>query len=205
MRTLVIDTATKACSVALFEGDDCIGARHEVIGRGHAEHLLPLISALPDGGKADQIFVNVGPGSFTGIRVGVSAARALALAWNADCFGYNCLTLVAATALNQSGSVGPVDVVMNGGHSEYFFASFDPNASMVAQPQSLSMEKLLERSTADLIAGDAAHLLRTERPNATILDTPTDAKNWPLINMHPQFPPSALYGRAPDAKPSAKT
>ena len=205
MRTLVIDTATKACSVALFEGDDCIGVRHEVIGRGHAEYLLPLISALPNGGKADQIFVNVGPGSFTGIRVGISAARALALAWNADCFGYDCLTLVAAAALNQSGNIGPVDVVMNGGHSEYFFASFDPNASMITQPRSLPMAKLLAQSSADLIAGDAAYLLSADRPNATILDTSSDAKNWSLISKHPPLPPSALYGRAPDAKPSTKT
>ena len=70
MRTLVIDTATRACSVALFDGKQLLAAQHEVIGRGHAERLLPLIAALPNNGKADQIMVDVGPGSFTGIRVG---------------------------------------------------------------------------------------------------------------------------------------
>ena len=80
MRTLVIDTATRACSVALFDGKQLLAAQHEVIGRGHAERLLPLIAALPDNGKAEQIMVDVGPGSFTGIRVGVAAAKALGLA-----------------------------------------------------------------------------------------------------------------------------
>ena len=79
MLTLVIDTATKACSVGLFDGDSVVASHYEVIGRGHAERLLPLIAALPDRGRADRIMVDVGPGSFTGIRVGVAAARALGL------------------------------------------------------------------------------------------------------------------------------
>jgi len=88
MRTLVIDTATRACSVALFDDENVIAAAYEVIGRGHAERLLPLIAALPDNGKADRVMVNVGPGSFTGIRVGVAAAKALGLAWHIDVHGY---------------------------------------------------------------------------------------------------------------------
>ena len=95
MKRLVIDTATQACSVALFDDDVCVAAQHEVIGRGHAERLVPMIAGLPDKGRAQSICVNVGPGSFTGIRVGISAARALALAWQAECSGYGCLDLVA--------------------------------------------------------------------------------------------------------------
>ena len=82
MRILVIDTATQALSVALLEDGQPIGHFHEIVGRGHAEALLPAIAALPDGGRADAIAVDVGPGSFTGVRIGIAAARALALAWS---------------------------------------------------------------------------------------------------------------------------
>jgi tRNA threonylcarbamoyladenosine biosynthesis protein TsaB len=125
MRTLVIDTATRACSVALCDGDHVIAAAHEIIGRGHAERLLPLISALPDNGKADQVMVNVGPGSFTGIRVGVAAAKALGLAWHIDVYGYGCLALVAAMGRSTLPEATAIDVVMTGGHGEYFFEAFD--------------------------------------------------------------------------------
>ena len=84
-RTLVIDTATAACSVALIAGDQVIDRRHEVVGRGHAERLVPMIAELglggPGGGRAERILVDCGPGSFTGIRVGIAAARGLAIGW----------------------------------------------------------------------------------------------------------------------------
>src|SRR3546814_7003579 len=83
LRTLVIDTATEACSVALFENDELMARRHAIVGRGHAERLLPLIADFPDKGRADRIAVDIGPGSFTGVRIGLAAARALSFAWGA--------------------------------------------------------------------------------------------------------------------------
>ena len=102
MRRLVIDSATEACSVGLFDGDDLVAGAYAMLGRGHAEQLVPMIAALPDKGRADLIAVNTGPGSFTGIRVGLAAARALSLAWAAPLAGYSSLALVAAMA--QAGS-----------------------------------------------------------------------------------------------------
>ena len=81
-RTLVIETATAACSVALVEAGAVVDRRHEVVGRGHAERLVPMIAELlQDAPTPDAVLVDCGPGSFTGIRVGLAAARAFGLAW----------------------------------------------------------------------------------------------------------------------------
>ena len=98
MRLLAIDCASPACSVALFDDGALIDFRHEELGRGHAERLVPMIAELPGRGQADQIAVARGPGSFTGVRIGIAAARALALAWGADLVGYPSLALIAAQA-----------------------------------------------------------------------------------------------------------
>lgn len=200
MRTLVIDTATRACSVALFDGVTCLAASHEVIGRGHAEKLLPFIAELPDKGRADQIMVNVGPGSFTGIRVGVAAAKALAFAWQIEAHGYGCLALVAGMAAAKFRY--PVDVAMAGGHGEYFFQSFDGKRAAQGMPLSLSPNVAAEMLVAGFIAGDAAIEFGKIAPNAQILDILPDARHWPLIAHNANLPPRPFYGRAPDAKPA---
>ncbi|MFC4292408.1 tRNA (adenosine(37)-N6)-threonylcarbamoyltransferase complex dimerization subunit type 1 TsaB [Sphingorhabdus arenilitoris] len=197
-RILVIDTATKACSVALFYGDEPVAARHEVIGRGHAEKLIPFIQSLPENGRADRIAVNIGPGSFTGIRVGISAAKALALAWQADCFGYNCLALIAAMA--NSGT--PVDAVMAGGHGEYFFQSFAADGKPVGNPASMKPDAALAISTAPVIAGDVAEQFAEARGNAAAYEHLPSAAMWPLIAASDELAPRPFYGRAPDAKPA---
>jgi tRNA threonylcarbamoyladenosine biosynthesis protein TsaB len=200
MRTLVIDTATKACSVALYESDVAIASHHEVIGRGHAERLLPFIAALPERGRSNQIVVNVGPGSFTGIRVGVAAARALGLAWDVPVSGYGCLTLVAAMALEQQNPPVNVDVVMAGGHGEYFFQSFDSAGSALSNAVSLSPPMVAERSRADIIAGDAAADLSAIFGNRDIVELLPEAAFWHLLADVTPLPASPIYGRAPDAK-----
>ena len=103
MPTLVIDCATEACSVALLDGADLVAGDWRMLGRGHAEHLVPMIAALPGQGRATRIAVAIGPGSFTGVRVGLAAARALAYAWGAQLVGYPTLALVGAMARARQG------------------------------------------------------------------------------------------------------
>ena len=203
MRTLVIDTATRACSVALFDGDLCLASAHEIIGRGHAEKLLPLIQALPEKGRAQQIMVNVGPGSFTGIRVGVSAAKALAFAWRAQAHGYSCMTLIAAKAAEQS--CYPIDVAMHGGHGEYFFQAFDAAGTAEEPPIAIAPAIAALRSHAPVVAGDAADEFAKLTCAAHVFDMLPNARHWPLIKDAAPLAPRPFYGRAPDAKPAAAT
>ena len=112
MTLLVIDTAANLCTAALFEpdGSRMLGTESRDIGRGHAEQIMHVIDgvfAQAGTGKSapDQIAVSVGPGSFTGIRVGVATARALALAWNVKAIGVTTLQAIACdhVAVNQPG------------------------------------------------------------------------------------------------------
>lgn len=199
MRTLVIDTATRACSVALFDDDRLVAAEHELIGRGHAERLLPLIASLPGRGKAGKIMVNTGPGSFTGIRVGVAAAKALGLAWHIEVHGYGCLALVAAMGQSQLSASGPIDVVMTGGHGEYFFEAFDIGGHSVSPARSVLPVQLDTLLTADIVAGD----IHPPSGDRVWFETLPDARQWHLIRANATLPPVPIYGRAPDAKPAA--
>lgn len=200
MRTLAIDCATEACSVALFDDDRLIGHFHELLGRGHAEQLVPAIAALPGKARADRVLVSLGPGSFTGVRIGLAAARALGLAWGAPVQGYPTLALVAAMALREQ--PGDVTVCMSGGHGEWFVAGFAADGLPKGATASLTPAQAVEASPHRLIAGNrAADLAALAGDGFTALTILPDARHALIL------PPSLLttdlapiYGRGPDAK-----
>jgi tRNA threonylcarbamoyladenosine biosynthesis protein TsaB len=205
-RLLVIDSATEACSVALFDCDTVVQDRLVMIageycepGRGHAERLVPMIAALPERGRAARIMVNLGPGSFTGIRVGLAAARALGLAWGVAVGGYGCLDLVAAQACADNPSE-PVDVVMSGGHGEWFFQPFDADGTALAALVSLPPDAVLARAAARRVAGSQADAVAARNGASPQILRP-DARAFGLLDRTLwRADTRPVYGRAPDAK-----
>ena len=199
MRLLAIETATEACSAALFEDGQCVGNFHEVIGRGHAERLVPAIAELPGKGRAPQILVSLGPGSFTGVRIGLAAARALGLAWKAEVLGYPTMALVAAMA--QGGRALPVSVCMTGGHGEVFLQHFDADGLPKDALVSLSLEDAARAPGHQLVAGTKAEALVLHRGSGTALPLLPDARHAlavPATLLSGDLAP--IYGRPPDAR-----
>lgn len=200
MRTLAIETATQACSVALFAGEELLAARHEVLGRGHAELLVPLIAELPDRGKAERIFVSLGPGSFTGTRIGIAAAKALGLAWRAEVLGYPTLQLVALSAQQQLGAE-PVLVAMSGGHGEWLVQPFSAPGAPLGDHHSLSPAEAALFSGIEQVAGSVAQELVERRDFGEALPILPDARH--AVHLASTCLIEAIrpiYARAPDAK-----
>jgi tRNA threonylcarbamoyl adenosine modification protein YeaZ len=203
MRSLIIECATEACSVALFDGDVRLQGTCEVIGRGHAERLVPMIADLPGKGLADRIVVSLGPGSFTGVRIGLAAARALGLAWNVPVVGYPTLALVAAMA--RGGAATPVTVCMTGGHGEWFMQDFSADGEPENDLASVATATATPRHA--LVAGSQAEALVARAGTGNALPRLPDANAFALLGAgHLRTELSPLYGRPPDAKlPVAKT
>lgn len=200
MRTLAIDSSTEACSVALIAGQSVIAGECRVLGRGHAEQLVPMIAALPDNGRADRIAVSLGPGSFTGVRVGIAAARALAFAWGAQLVGYPTLALIAAMAQRDFGAQ-PLGVVTSGGHGEWFVQRFGADGGPRGPVESLSPQAAATHVGEDLVVGGQSEALVAARGYGVARNVTPDARAILLLGdavISDDVLP--VYGRAPDAK-----
>jgi len=196
---LAIDTSTAACSAALFDRRGaCVASRDERIGRGHAERLVPMVAELLEGRCAHRILVGVGPGSFTGIRVGIAAAHGLAIGWGAQLSGMSSLALIAAGAQGADLVAAAVD----GGHGELFVQQFDgetlePAGSLMNLPAA----EAASRVTAELIVGPGASALIEAREWGEACELwPSAANALRLPHSLRSLDPRPIYARAPDAK-----
>ncbi len=195
---LVIETASAACSAALIDGDGLVDERHEIVGRGHAERLLPLIEALLAGRRPDSILVDVGPGSFTGLRVGLAAAQGLRIGWGVRLHGFSSTALLAVQAGSREAAVA-----IAGGHGQLFVQSFGNDPLAPLDPlRSLPPDEAALVIRADLVIGSGAAALVAARGHGEAVDAlprAADARSLPAALI--ALPPRPIYGRAPDAKP----
>ncbi|MEC9343903.1 MAG: tRNA (adenosine(37)-N6)-threonylcarbamoyltransferase complex dimerization subunit type 1 TsaB [Pseudomonadota bacterium] len=136
MITLAIDTSAHLCAAALHDdaGDRLLSQCSEDIGRGHAERLMDVVAAVLDEARLgyrdlDRIAVGIGPGSFTGVRVGIAAARGMALGLGIVALGVGALDALHASARRDGNPEGTVLALLDARRGEVyaqFFASRAP-------------------------------------------------------------------------------
>ena len=197
---LALDTSTPACTAALFAADGRVfAARDEVIGRGHAERLVPLIAEMLDGHLPSQLLVGVGPGSFTGLRIAIAAAQGLAIGWDAPVCGMSSLALLAANAPGD----GPVAAALAAGHGELFVQQFRRGpfrpASEIMNLRPVEAARAID---APLVVGSGAEALVAARGHGEALPLlPSASRALDLPPRLRTLDPKPIYARSPDARP----
>ena len=221
---LALDTALDACSVGIASrqsGETVLLQRSLMLGRGHAEHLMDQLElVLNDTGFSYQdltrLAVTVGPGSFTGLRVGLATARALALALDIPLIGTSTLHALALTA-HRSGVSGHIACLVDARRNQIYGQLFEVAETArdlvaISDPAALSAEDFASKcqAHADIsLIGSGAELVQACDPTLdAIMLEPTcpDMEAlalWALDQPAPSAPPSPLYLRGPDAKPQA--
>ncbi len=222
MRVLAIDTSLPAVSVCVYDGETRLAIASETLPmeRGHAEALMPLIEKTMSrvaGGFASigRVAVTVGPGSFTGIRIGVAAARGVALACGVDAVGVSTLSALA-TPLLFAESETIIAAAIDARHGHVFFSAYGSGGRILASPRLLSLRdacRLLGAGQVTAI-GSGAALLQAEARSLGQEISVAGAADWPdivavarlgLVADPAVAPPRPLYLKAPDVTPSANS
>lgn len=204
MRILAIDTALAACSVAVWRDGETLAREVRPMARGQAEALIPMTQAAMavaslEFADLDRIAVTVGPGSFTGIRVGLAAARGLALAIGKPVIGVTTLEVLAAMCPDR-----PVLAAIDARRGQVYAQRFAPGAETAPAVLSLADASALAvgRGTG---VGDGAPLLALPEDWRVVVESlPDPAVLAALAALRPvtERPPAPLYLRAPDATPA---
>src|SRR4051812_30722511 len=218
MLIFAIDTALDACAAGILDTDagKLIAQQSEPMKRGHAEALMPLIARLmKDSGTGfaslDRIAVTTGPGSFTGLRVGTSAARGIALAAGKPVVGVTTLAAYAAPVVNRGGE-HPVITAIDARHDHVYLQVVAGNGSPLVWPRVAPVAEALEaaRFGAPHLVGNAAAILGERWPAEAPAPVGIDRQpapdiawvGWLGAAVTPETAPARpVYLRAPDAKP----
>ena len=218
MLILAIDTALDACAAAVLdtEAGQLIAQESQAMKRGHAEALMPLIGrVIAASGTAfaslGRVAVTTGPGSFTGLRVGLSAARGIALAANIPVVGVTTLTAYAAPIVSEDGE-HPVISAIDARHDHVYLQVVSGNGSALVRPRVTPIAEALDawRFGAPYLVGNAAGILAERWPSHADAPLKVDAQSAPDISwvgwlgaaVSPGSAPARpFYLRAPDVKP----
>jgi len=218
MLILAIDTALDACAAAVLdtEAGKLIAQESQAMKRGHAEALMPLIGrVIAASGIAftglGRIAVTTGPGSFTGLRVGLSAARGIALAANVPVVGVTTLASYAAPIVSQNAE-HPVVSAIDARHDHVYLQVVSGNGSTLVRPRVAPIAEALNtgRFGPPHLVGNAAGLIADRWPSQATPPFKVDTQPAPDISwvgwlgaaVSPNTAPARpFYLRAPDAKP----
>jgi tRNA threonylcarbamoyladenosine biosynthesis protein TsaB len=218
MLILAIDTALDACAAGVLDTDAgrLIAQESQAMKRGHAEALMPLIARVIKASgvgfaSLDRIAVTTGPGSFTGLRVGLSAARGIALAANKPVAGLTTLAAYAAPVVSLNAEP-PVVSAIDARHDQVYFQVVSGNGSSLMRPRIAPIEEALgaSRFGAPHLVGNAAKILAERWPAHAPPPFAVDTQPAPDIAwvawlgaaVSPNTAPAKpYYLRAPDAKP----
>lgn len=209
MIVLALDTCLSACSAAVLDGERVLARRVEPMLRGHQERLAPLVAELmAEAGLAfgalDRVGVTVGPGSFTGLRVGLAFAKGLGQALGIPVVGVGVLEALAEPLAGEGGTVF---AVLEAKRGQVYLQAFSGGAALMA-PDGLAIEtaaaRLVELAGAGpaVLVGTGAGHVEAVLPAArvVVLDHADPVAVARLAAARTPVPPRPLYLRAPDAK-----
>lgn len=218
MRLLAIDTALAACSAAVLDTDygGIIAGDSLPMARGHAEALVPLIAGVMKRAELtftaiDRVAVTTGPGSFTGLRVGIAAARGIALAAGKPALGISTLSAYAAPHLDQDDAVAVIAAI-DARHQQIYLQVFDPSGRIVIAPRLAPITDAVRAAVEGpcRIVGSAAQAIADRLPAGAPTPLLVENRDAPDIDWVArmgavlptgQSPPKPQYLRAPDAQP----
>ncbi|WP_294533803.1 tRNA (adenosine(37)-N6)-threonylcarbamoyltransferase complex dimerization subunit type 1 TsaB [uncultured Rhodoblastus sp.] len=220
MRILALDTALPAVSLCILDSGalEPLALESIPMERGHAEALMPMVAramAKVDGGFAslERIAVTVGPGSFTGIRIGIAAARGMALALGIETVGVSTLAAFAAPLLFEEAESIVVSAI-DARHGHVFFTAYGPGGRVLTSPRILLLRDACRLLGAGRVraVGSGAWLLKEEALKIGCEINVVNAGPAPDIVAVARLglaadpanaPARPLYLKAPDVKPSA--
>jgi tRNA threonylcarbamoyladenosine biosynthesis protein TsaB len=218
MRVLAIDTALEACSAAVLDLDyrGIVAVESLTMARGHAEALMPLIArvmheAAIEFAELDRIAVTTGPGSFTGLRVGISAARAIALTAGKPAIGLSTLAAFAAPLIADDDSTNVVAAI-DARHTQVYLQVFGRGGRTLVSPRIATLRDALRLSVSGpaRLVGSGAQAMAAAWPKEAEPPLLVENRAAPEIAWVARLgaaaaegygPPKPLYLRAPDAQP----